>query len=153
MKKFLYTALACMMLFAIVGCQKKEENVTVIMSMSNFDGNHQVQIEAVGKTVKKITQTSSLEVVGYSEDQIREIVADMQSEHEVLENGLTFSVEYKDSSIVKTYTLDATNKEAIEAANGYAFFTFAVNTKKITLNKYIEDMKGKGFTVTEEIKK
>ena len=150
MKKLISALLICMMIFTLTGCQEER---TVIMSMSNYDGKHEIQIEAVGNEVKKITQTSTLEIEGYSETQINEIVADLEEEHASLTKGITFSVKHENSTLIKTYTLDATNKFAIEAANGYGFFSFNAGTKKITLKNYLTEMKSKGFTIIEETKK
>lgn len=150
MKKITCAILVCFMLFTLTGCQ---EEIKVIMSMSNYDGQHEVQIESIGNEVQKITQTSKLEIKGYSETQINEIVADLEEEHASLPKGITFSVKYENSTLIKTYTLDATNKNAIEAANGLGFFSFNVGTKKIAMKKYVKEMQSKGFKIIEETKK
>ena len=148
MKKIRCILLCCIFLCSFTACQ---EDKTIVMSLSNYDGIHEVRIEVSGDEVEKITQTSKLEIEGYSEDQVMEIVNDLQLVHETLEKGITFSVLFDGTYVVKTYTLNASSKKAIEAANGYGFFEFSAGTKEISLKTYKKSLEAKGFQTVEEI--
>ena len=116
MKKLFTLMLALLFVFSFTACGKSEPQ-TVTLHIEDSGVISQYVMEADGDVVHTIKQTTTMDCTGFVEEQfniIDEAVAQYQAIYDAIE-GVTYSVEVTETSMIEFLTIDASNMDTIKA--------------------------------------
>lgn len=150
MEKLLCSLMAILMVFSMVA-RGGGEPKTVVMNINQNGTNIDYQMDAEGDIVKKITQTSTLDCTGYTEEQIaavEEACAEYATVYGEIES-VTYETKIDGTNFTEIITIDAPNIDELKTIVELGLLQMEDDAKFISLEKSIELLESQGFVIVE----
>ena len=148
MKKLFPFIIACIMMISLVACGEKEQTVTLSLVDSGLVTHFTLVAE--GDIVHTIHQVTTLDCTGYTEGQldvVKESVAQYKTIYNLID-GVTYNVEMTETSMIETFTIDASNKETISTLSTQGLMPID-GGGTISLEKTIKSLESQGWVVNK----
>lgn len=116
MKKILCAVLVCLMMFTLTACKEEEVKGAGKATIEQDGVTTTMVFDAEGDTITKVTQTSTMSIEGFSEEQlqmIRDAVADAEASYKEI-GSVEYTTEEKDGQFVETIVIP-TDEETLKA--------------------------------------
>lgn len=149
MKKMLSAVLVCAVAVLTVGCGQKEQSATLYKEQNGI--RIESTYDAVGDRVMKITQTTTVSLENYNEDQKKQFESTCEQAEKLYDEveGTTYQVTMTDSKMVEVLTIDASKPETLQELNEKNLLPIEGNASALSFKKSIENLKSQGWTIKE----
>lgn len=149
MRKIVSLILICMLAIAGMGCgNTKKQTAVCTISDSGYGLEQEMILEAEGDVVHTITQTMSLNLSVYTEEQVAVLSENMEERQEIYESidGIVYEYEMKDNYIREKIIIDLTDEKTKERLQENQLLVIEGNEDKISLKETVKSL-GTGWTV------
>ena len=146
MKKLFCTFLTCLMVVSLTACGSQTK--TVVLSMEENGVVTEMKLEAEGDAITKITQTSTIDCSGYSDDNIALIKSygeQYKTTYEQIE-GITYSMKESGTDLIEEIVVDATNADTLDQLSSSGLFEIEGSSSTLSLEKTVENLKSLGMS-------
>lgn len=149
LKRFMCLGVAILMVLAMTACGSKAQ--TKVLTLEANGVTMEYKIDADGDTIKKLTQTSSIDGSAYSEDVLAAIEESMNEYASIYAEyeGVTYKTDLSGTLLVETITIDVSDADLVSSLSDAGLLPIDGDGAKLSLEKTIDSLTAQGWTLQD----
>lgn len=149
LKRFMCLGVAILMVLAMTACGSKSQ--TKVLTLEADGVTMEYKIDAEGDTIKKLTQTSSIDGSAYSEDVLAAIEESMNEYASIYAEyeGVTYKTDLEGTVIVETITIDVSDADLVSSLSDAGLLPIDGDGSRLSLEKTVDSLTAQGWTLQD----